>query len=83
MRQVIVIVIAGIAVSLGDRTPAMAQDTRAEIVRQEQALRQQQLTPPQPNGVERFLDRLEDWGLITGSPRGLYPWFGSVYSGGG
>ena len=63
--------------------PAMAQDTRAEVIRQEQAERQQQLRPPQPNGVERSLDRLEDWGLITGSPRGFYPWFGSVYSGGG
>ena len=30
----------------------------------------------------RFLDRLEDWGLITGSPRGFYPWFGSVYAAG-
>jgi outer membrane protein assembly factor BamA len=81
--QRIVIAIAGIAVSLCPHNPAMAQDTRAEVIRQEQAERQQQLTPPQPNGVERFLDRLEDWGLITGSPRGFYPWFGSVYSGGG
>jgi hypothetical protein len=77
------IAIVGIAVSLSVRTPVMAQDTRAEVIRQEQAERQQQLTAPQPNGVERFLDRLEDWGLITGSPRGVYPWFGSVYSGGG
>jgi hypothetical protein len=82
-RQVIIHVIVGIAVSLAARTPAMAQDTRAEVIRQEQAGRLQQVAPPQPNGVERVLERLEDWGLITGSPRGFYPWVGSVYSGGG
>ncbi len=62
---------------------AAAQDTRAEVIRQEQAEKQQELAPPRPNGAERFIDRLEDWGLIAGAPRGLYPWFGSVYPGGG
>jgi hypothetical protein len=62
---------------------ASAQDTRADVIREEQAARQQQLRPPESNGVERLLDRLEDWGLITGAPRGFYPWFGSVYPGGG
>jgi len=81
--DVIFIVIAAIAASVGAHEPAMAQETRAEVIRAEQAERRQQLVPPQPNGVERFLDRLEDWGFITGSPRGFYPWFGSVYPGGG
>jgi hypothetical protein len=62
---------------------AFAQETRADVIRQEQAAKSQQLQPPQPNGAERVIDRLEDWGLITGSPRGFYPWFGSVYPGGG
>ena len=30
-----------------------------------------------------MIDRLEHWGLIAGAPRGVYPWFGSVYPGGG
>ena len=60
-----------------------AQDTRADVIRQEQAAKQQALEPPRPNGAERFIERLEHWGLITGAPRGVYPWFGSVYSGGG
>lgn len=66
-------------------TPSLvaAQDTRAEVIAQAQAAKQPQLEPPHPNGAERFLDRLEDWGLIAGQPRGLYPWFGSVYPGGG
>ena len=62
---------------------AWAQETRADAIRQEQAARQQQVRPPEQNGVERLIDRLEDWGLITGAPRGFYPWFGSVYPGGG
>ena len=62
---------------------AAAQETRAESIRQAQAEKQQALTPPQPNAAERFIERLEDWGLIAGAPRGVYPWFGSVYSGGG
>jgi hypothetical protein len=82
-RQWIVVAIVGVAGLLVAIDPATAQDTRADVVRQEQADRQQQLQPPQPNGVERLIDRLEDWGLITGAPRGFYPWFGSVYPGGG
>ena len=62
---------------------ANAQDTRTETIHHEQADRQKQLTPPRLNGVERLLDRLEDWGMIGGDPRGFYPWFGSVYPGGG
>jgi hypothetical protein len=79
----IVIVGVGVGQTFVGLDLAAAQDTRAEVIRQQQADRQQRLRPPQPNGVERFLDRLEDWGLITGSPRGFYPWFGSVYPGGG
>ena len=63
--------------------PVAAQETRAEAIRQEQAEKQKALAPPQPNGAERLIDRLENWGLIAGAPRGLYPWFGSVYPGGG
>jgi outer membrane protein assembly factor BamA len=64
-------------------TAANAQDTRAEAIRQQQSDRQQQLYPPQPNFAERTIDRLEKWGFIGGPPRGVHPWFGSVYPGGG
>jgi hypothetical protein len=62
---------------------AQAQGTRAETIRQQQAERQQRVAPPKPNMAERTIDRLEDWGFITGAPRGFYPWLGSVYPGGG
>lgn len=64
-------------------TPATAQDTRAEAIRQEQAEKVQHLEPPRRNAAERVIDRLEDWGLIAGAPRGVYPWVGSIYPGGG
>jgi hypothetical protein len=63
---------------------AAAQTTRAEITRQEQAAKLQQIQPPGPDSIaERIVDRLEDWGLLMGAPRGVYPWVGSVYPGGG
>ena len=51
----------------GSAASAIAQDSRADEIRQEQAARQ----PAAPatarkNGVERLVDRLEDWGFIAG-----------------
>ena len=63
--------------------PAVAQDSRADAIRQQQFDRQQHLSPPQKNTAERVLDRLERWGFISGPPRGVYPWSGSIYSGSG
>jgi Omp85 superfamily domain len=63
--------------------PASAQDTRAEVIQQQQVGKTTQLQPPQMNGVERLIDHLEDWGFMAAAPRGFYPWFGSVYPGGG
>lgn len=80
MRTAITI---GLAFLLLQPAPAAAQDTRAEVIRQAQAEKRQQLEPPRPNPAERLIERLENWGLIAGAPRGWYPWFGSVYSGGG
>ena len=77
------IVILTLTLFCGALTPAMAQETRADVIQQEQAEKQQQIRPPESNGLERVLDRLEDWGFITGAPNGFYPWFGSVYPGGG
>ncbi len=77
-----VVAIVGVATLIAVN-PALAQDTRADVIREEQSARQKQLQPSQPHPLEGFLDRLEDWGVVTGSPRGVYPWFGSVYPGGG
>jgi hypothetical protein len=74
------LVVASLVVPLDQ---AAAQETRAEAIRRQQAGKQQVVAPERPNGVERLIVRLEDWGLIAGAPRGPYPWFGSVYPGGG
>jgi len=83
-RVRLAIVVAFVAAALAaPLDPAAAQDTRAEVVRDEQAEKKQKLVPPRPNAAERLINRLEEWGLIAGAPRGVYPWFGSVYPGGG
>ena len=57
--------------------------TRQTVIAQAQADKQQRLAPPRRNRGEILLDRLEDMGLITGHPRGLYPVIDSIYPGGG
>ena len=71
-----------LSIAAGTAT-ANAQDTRAEEIRRQQSERQQRLSPPRPTMVERAIDRLEKWGFISGQPRGVYPWLGSIYPGGG
>ena len=62
---------------------AMAQETRAEIIRQEQADKLRTVTPPELNRAEKIVNRLVDGGWLTGEPRGVYPLLDSVFPGGG
>jgi outer membrane protein assembly factor BamA len=62
---------------------AVAQETRSEAIRQEQADRQQVVTPPKPNRVEAIITRIGDLGFLEGNPRGVFPVLDSVYPGGG
>ena len=64
-------------------SPTAAQETRAEDIRQQQVEKRETVAPQGPNPAARVIDRLEDWGFFAGAPRGPYPWFGSVYPGGG
>ena len=64
-------------------SPAAAQETRADDIRRQQADKLKEIAPERPNTAERVIDRLEDWGIFAGAARGPYPWFGSVYPGGG
>ena len=74
---------AAAAMFLAFADQAIAQETRAEIIRREQAEKLQAVRPPELNAAEKIVNRLEDWGLLTGEPRGVYPVFDSVYPGGG
>jgi hypothetical protein len=58
-----------------------AQDTRAGIVAAQQAEKATRLAPRVPPGGERLLKRVQQQLLLE--PSGFYPYFGSVYSGGG
>lgn len=62
---------------------ATAQDTRAATIREQQAGKQSVVAPPSANRAEAIIDRLDDWGFFTGELRGLYPWLGTVFPGGG
>jgi hypothetical protein len=62
---------------------ADAQATRAEAIQQEQARRGTIAAPSPPSHLAGVFDKLEDWGVIGGSPHGPYPWLGTVYPGGG
>jgi hypothetical protein len=58
-----------------------AQETRAATIAEAQAAKAAQITPYAPGTAERIASRLKRRLLET--PNGFYPWFGSVYSGGG
>ena len=63
--------------------PAIAQETRADSIREQQSEKQRVVAPPIWNRAEVLIDRLDDWGFFTRQPRGFYPWLGSVFPGGG
>lgn len=61
--------------------PARAQDTREALIAQAQAEKATRLRAYEPNRVETILQQLQDTLILA--PEGVYPVFGSVYSGGG
>ena len=80
-RRIAALVIG--AIFLAPAGQAMAQDTRAEVIRQEQADKLRVVSPPEKNRAEKMLDRFEKWGWLSTEARGFYPVIDTVYSGGG
>lgn len=66
---------------LASALPAIAQETRADVIAEEQAEKATRLRPYEPSRAQRLITR----GLrgFTAPPPGFYPTFGSIYSGGG
>ena len=65
------------------RLPVCAQETRTEVIARQQEEKSGKLHPYEPNKVEQLLFRIEKGGwFFSPNPRGLYPYFGSVYPGG-
>jgi hypothetical protein len=60
---------------------ASAQESRAGAIAAEQAEKATRLSVRAPTGAEQLLLRVQK--ILVEQPDGLYPYFGSVYSGGG
>jgi hypothetical protein len=60
---------------------AHAQESRAALIESAQAAKARALVPYEPNKAEQIAANLKK--RLLDSPQGLYPWFDSVYSGGG
>jgi hypothetical protein len=61
--------------------PAAGQDSRTAIIASEQADKSKTLQPYVPTAVERWYTRVKH--ELVDEPSGVYPYFGSVYPGGG
>src|SRR3954454_9871348 len=61
--------------------PAAGQSSRADVIIQQEAAKAKKLTPPAPNKAEALVAKVQD--IMLENPSGFYPYFGSVYSGGG
>ena len=78
MATVTYILIAILALA----APAAAQTTRVEAIAEEQAEKAKALCVEGPSDAERIIRRVLLSPLLSGG-EGLYPWFGSVFSGTG
>ena len=61
--------------------PAAGQSSRADVIIQQEAAKAKKLAPPTPNKAEALVGKVEE--ILLESPSGFYPYFGSVWSGGG
>ncbi|MEZ5319242.1 MAG: hypothetical protein R2752_17710 [Vicinamibacterales bacterium] len=71
-----------LALLLACRLPAFGQSSRAELIAQQQAEKAAHLAPEVATAAEIVEKRILSSPLLAGSG-GVYPWFGSVYSGTG
>jgi hypothetical protein len=60
---------------------ASAQDSRLEVITAEQAKKAATLKPPEPDKAERIFLRVKE--NLIDQPSGFFPYFDSVYGGGG
>ncbi|HEX4914854.1 MAG TPA: hypothetical protein VFV51_12895 [Vicinamibacterales bacterium] len=80
MRVAAIPVAVVIGVVLAPLT-VLAQESRAALIESAQAAKARALTPYEPHKAEQIAADLKK--RLLDSPQGLYPWFDSVYSGGG
>jgi hypothetical protein len=73
--------LAAVVVVVGLAAPAAAQETRADAIADAQAAKAGALEPYVPGKAERIALGVKQ--RLLEQPEGFYPWFDSVYSGGG
>jgi hypothetical protein len=78
LRGCALLAAALLAVSAG---AAMAQETRTEEITKQQEEKAKAAAPYKPRAYERILNQLE--ANYVSPPSGIFPYFGSVYPGGG
>ena len=66
---------------IGTSSAAIAQESREALIASQQAEKARKLQPYVPTGAERLLVRAKE--VFISQPSGFYPYFDSVYSGGG
>jgi len=63
---------------------AGAQESRAGVIASQQEEKSKRLQPEEPDKVEQIIHKMTAGGwFFSATPRGFYPYFDSVYSGGG
>lgn len=80
-RRAVAFICAALLGALPLPAGAQDQDTREAAIVAEQAEKAKDLKPYEPSAAERLLARVQT-GLIDGPP-GFFPYYGSVYNGGG
>ena len=73
------VLLAGLLAAIA--VPASGQTSRADVIVQQEAAKAQKLAPHTPNKAEALVAKIQ--GILLESPSGFYPFFGSVWSGGG
>lgn len=63
-------------------SPCAAQDSRAEVIAQEQAAKVERLAPEEASSAERLIVRTMSSAIFAVTD-GVHPWFGSIYPGAG
>ena len=78
--------LARVCITIGliaSTTPALAQQTREEALRQQRAEKATSLTPYKPSGLESAITRAEDKAIALIGREGFYPRLGSLTTGSG
>ena len=76
--------LAGAVLAFLGTANAGAQDSRTDAIAKQQEQKSKGLLPEQPDKVEQLIAKMTEGGwFFSATPRGFYPYFDSVYSGGG